>query len=211
MDLGEKVKAAKCLIKLGDVDKAIIFANNARMPEIYILTANFLQNSDWHSNPDIMRHIINFYTNAKAFDHLAGFFDACAAVEVDEYRDYEKAGDALKEALKFAMKSTTQDKEFKVQQFEAKILLIERFIQAKKLQHSNPGEMMKSFQSLLDDQGIELALRAGDVYAQMIEYYYEQDKMEPAFKLIKSMQERGIILNPYLDQEMVFVNMKILC
>jgi intraflagellar transport protein 140 len=49
-----------------------------------------------------MKHIINFYTKAKAFDNLAGFFDACSQVEIDEYRDYEKAIAALKEAEKHA-------------------------------------------------------------------------------------------------------------
>ena len=29
---------------------------------------------------------------AKAFDKLAAFYDACAQVEIDEYRDYDKAG-----------------------------------------------------------------------------------------------------------------------
>ena len=28
---------------------------------------------------------------AKAFDKLAAFYDACAQVEIDEYRDYDKA------------------------------------------------------------------------------------------------------------------------
>lgn len=30
------------------------------------------------------------------------FFDACSQVEIDEYRDYDKANAALKEALKHA-------------------------------------------------------------------------------------------------------------
>jgi intraflagellar transport protein 140 len=62
-----------------------------------------------------MRHIIQFYNKAKAFDHLAGFFDACSTVEIDEYRDYEKASAALKEALKHANKSTSEDKASKIQ------------------------------------------------------------------------------------------------
>lgn len=40
--LGDKVSAMKCLINLGVVDKVITFANNARMPEIFILAGNFL-------------------------------------------------------------------------------------------------------------------------------------------------------------------------
>jgi intraflagellar transport protein 140 len=45
---------------MGDVDKVISFATNARMPEIYILAGNFLQTSDWYKNPEIMKHIVNF-------------------------------------------------------------------------------------------------------------------------------------------------------
>jgi intraflagellar transport protein 140 len=42
ISLGERVKAMKALIKLGDVEKVIAFANNARMAEIYVLAGNFL-------------------------------------------------------------------------------------------------------------------------------------------------------------------------
>ena len=53
---------------------------------------------------EIMKAIINFYTKAKAFEQLSGFYDACAQVEIDEYRDYEKALGALKEAVKYMIK-----------------------------------------------------------------------------------------------------------
>ena len=43
IQLGERTKAMKALIKLGDSEKVIAFANNARMAEIYILAGNFLQ------------------------------------------------------------------------------------------------------------------------------------------------------------------------
>ena len=46
-----------------------------------------------------MKHIITFYNKAKAYDNLAGFFESCSAVEIDEYKDYEKAMAALKEAI----------------------------------------------------------------------------------------------------------------
>lgn len=45
-----------------------------------------------------MKTIISFYQRAKAFESLANFYDACAQVEIDEYRDYEKALGAMKEA-----------------------------------------------------------------------------------------------------------------
>ncbi len=58
-----------------------------------------------------MKNIITFYVKAKAYDHLAGFFESCSIVEIDEYRDFEKAIAALKEAIKNLNKSTAQDKE----------------------------------------------------------------------------------------------------
>ncbi len=58
IQLGDRVKAVKALIKLGDVDKVINFANNARTNEIYILAGNYLQTGDWHKNPDLMKYII---------------------------------------------------------------------------------------------------------------------------------------------------------
>jgi len=58
-----------------------------------------------------MKNIINFYIKAKAFEHLAGFFESCSMVEIDEYRDFEKSIAALKEALKYASKITSSVKE----------------------------------------------------------------------------------------------------
>ena len=96
LKVGDKTTSLKCLIELGDTSKVIVFANTARSSEIFILAANFLQTADWHQNPDLMKNIIMFYQKAKAFENLSSFFEACANVEIDEYRDYEKASGALK-------------------------------------------------------------------------------------------------------------------
>lgn len=45
--ISEKIKAMKCLINLGEIEKVITFANNARIPDIYILAGNFLQTAEW--------------------------------------------------------------------------------------------------------------------------------------------------------------------
>ena len=55
------------------------------------MAANYLQTLDWHSDPEIMKNIISFYSKAQAMDNLAAFYDTCAQIEIDEYRDYEKA------------------------------------------------------------------------------------------------------------------------
>ena len=56
------------------------------------MAANYLQRLDWHASPELMRHIVTFYTKAGAHDSLAAFYEACAQIEIDEYRDYDKAG-----------------------------------------------------------------------------------------------------------------------
>lgn len=56
----------------------ISFAQNARQQDIYVLAANCLQASDWHTNPDIAKNIIMFYNKAKAYFKLADFYDNCA-------------------------------------------------------------------------------------------------------------------------------------
>ena len=48
-----------------------------------------------------MKSIINFYNKAKAWDSLANFYEKVAQVEIDDWRDYEKALGALKEAMKY--------------------------------------------------------------------------------------------------------------
>ena len=50
---------------------------------------------------------------------------------------------------------------------------------------------------------VESAIRVGDVYALMVEWYYSQQQMDQAYALIEKMRARGIILSPYLDSEMV--------
>ena len=90
----------KSLLKSGDTEKIIFFANVSRQREIYILAGNYLQTLDWRNNSDIMKNIITFYNKAKSFDLLAMFYHACAEVEIDEYQSYEKAHGALSECMK---------------------------------------------------------------------------------------------------------------
>lgn len=77
-----QVKAMKCLLKSGDTERIVYFANVCRQREIYIMAANYLQSLDWRKEPDIMRNIIQFYSRAKALGLLGGFYDACAQVNL---------------------------------------------------------------------------------------------------------------------------------
>lgn len=57
---------------------------------VYVIAANYLQSLSWRSKPEIMKHIITFYKKAQAWESLARFFQSCAQVEIDEFRDYDK-------------------------------------------------------------------------------------------------------------------------
>ena len=81
----------KALLRSGDQEKIIFFAGVSRQKDIYMMAANYLQTLDWHSEPEIMKNIISFYTKAQAMDNLAHFYETCAQIEIDEYRDYDKA------------------------------------------------------------------------------------------------------------------------
>eukprot|EP01047_Picozoa_sp_COSAG01_P029815 COSAG01_NODE_2059_length_8525_cov_5.904225_4_plen_281_part_00 len=49
----------QALLKSGDTEKIVFFANVARQAKIYILAANYLQSLDWHNdNGGIMKNII---------------------------------------------------------------------------------------------------------------------------------------------------------
>lgn len=70
----------KALLKSGDTEKIIFFANVSRQREIYVMAANYLQSLDWQNEPALLKHIVNFYTKGKALDLLANFYTACAQV-----------------------------------------------------------------------------------------------------------------------------------
>jgi len=201
---GNRVKAMKTLIRSGDTEKIIKYAQRSRRePMLLKLAANYLQTLDWHNDGSIMEHIINFYTKAKAFENLSLFYDACAQVEIDEYRDYEKALGALKKALAEMEKTSGVDRASKEENLMSRITLVRKFVDARKLVKTDTAEMVKICHSLLDEPDVESAVRVGDVFALLIEFYHLQGNMEQAYHLIEKMRDRNIILSPYLDQDMV--------
>lgn len=72
----------KALLKSGDTEKIIFFANVSRQREIYIMAANYLQSLDWQSQPEVLKNIVAFYTKGRAPELLANFYVACAQVPV---------------------------------------------------------------------------------------------------------------------------------
>jgi intraflagellar transport protein 140 len=66
-------------------------AGVSRQNEVYIMAANYLQSLDWRGNPELLKHILNFYTKARAADRLAAFYSRCAQLEIDDFKEYGKA------------------------------------------------------------------------------------------------------------------------
>lgn len=199
---GDRVRAIKCLVRSGDTKAVIQFATISRHPEIYTLAANYLQQMNWRGSMDIMKAIITFYTKAKAFIQLAGFYDSCAQVEIDEYRDYEKAIGALNEALKYLLKDNSRTANDMVALLEKRILLISKFVEAKASKR-DPGKLLAICEALLQDPMIEESIRAGDCYALLIEHYHGVGNFQEADVLIKEMKERGIQVQAFIDKEVL--------
>ena len=125
-----------------------------------------------------MKTIISFYQKAKSFDHLANFYDACAQVEIDEYRDYEKALGAMKEAMRQLEKSNADGKEMKLSMMRKRVGIIEQFVQAREAlapASNDAATAMQICDRLVDTPGVEEAIRLGDVFAQLIEHYYDKN------------------------------------
>jgi len=202
---GDKLKAMKSLLKSGDTEKIIFFAGTARQADIYILAGNYLQSLVWNNDPEIMKNIIAFYSKAKAHDKLAQFYDACAQVEIDEYRDYDKAGSALREAHRYLLKAAGPgaEQDQRVISLQSRIQIVDKFAGIRKLAKDNPEEMVTVCEKMLDMPGIESAVRIGDVFAQLVEHYAEARNYQDAHRMVEDMRRRGIILTPYLDRSLL--------
>ena len=46
---------------------------------------------------------------------------------------------------------------------------------------------------------IDQSVRRGDLFAIIIEYYYETGEYKNCFDKLKEMKELGIIITPYID------------
>jgi hypothetical protein len=200
---GDRVRAIKCLVRSGDTKAVIQFATISRNSEIYTLAANYLQQMNWRESMDIMKAIIMFYTKAKAYIPLAGFYDSCAQVEIDEYRDYEKAASALNEALKHLGKDTSRTAMELAKSIQKRLLLIEKYIEAKGAMKRDPGTMIAICEALLQDPMIEEALRVGDCYALLVEHYHRLGNMQDAYHYIREMEDRNVQVLSFLEPPMV--------
>ncbi|KAM9210374.1 intraflagellar transport protein 140 homolog isoform 2-T2 [Dugong dugon] len=190
---GNKLKAMRALLKSGDTEKIVFFAAVSRQKEIYIMAANYLQSLDWQKEPEIMKNIISFYTKGRALDLLAGFYDACAQVEIDEYQNYDKAHGALTEAYKCLSKAKAKsplDQEAKLAQLQSKMTLVKRFIQARRMYPEDPKEAVRQCELLLEEPDLDSTIRIGDIYGFLVEHFLQLGEHQAAYKYLEEMRKR---------------------
>lgn len=207
---GDKMSSLKALLKLGDLEQIIFFAGvtGPKNRDIFILAGNFLQTQNWRENPEILKHIISFYTKAKSFDNLSRFFEVCAQTEIDDYSDYAKAMVALKEAHKYATKGMLSGTILttKVKVLEKYMELVEGFNKAKQAVEMNSmKDLVRECSRLLKDPQIDEFVRVGDIYGLLIEYYVDQNMEKEA----ESMYQQLLQVVPlksvscYLDSKVI--------
>ncbi|XP_062359436.1 intraflagellar transport protein 140 homolog [Cinclus cinclus] len=190
---GNKLKAMRALLKSGDTEKIIFFAGVSRQREIYIMAANYLQSLDWHKDAKIIASIISFYTKGGALDLLAGFYDACAQVEIDEYQNYEKAHRALTEAYKCLSKAKARspvEKESKLGHLQSRMNLMKKFIHAQRVYPEDTGEAVRQCELLLAEQDFDNAIRHGDVLGFLVQHYTQVEEFHTAYHYLEEMQKR---------------------
>merc|ERR1719240_1167719 len=127
---GDRKRGMRALLRSGDKDKIIFFAGVSRDREVYRMAANFLQALDWRNDPEVTKNIIGFYTKAKDFASLASFYESCAQMEIDEFRDYEKALQAMRNAAKYLDKAGPDHALAKASLTDRQVM-VERYLQAR--------------------------------------------------------------------------------
>ncbi|XP_007528140.1 intraflagellar transport protein 140 homolog isoform X1 [Erinaceus europaeus] len=190
---GDKLQAMRALLKSGDTEKIVFFAGVSRQKEIYVMAANYLQSLDWRKDPEIMKNIISFYTKGRALDLLAGFYDACAQVEIDEYQNYDKAHGALTEAYKCMSKAKAKsplDQEAKLAQLQGKMTLVKRFIQARRSYAEDPKEAVRQCELLLEEPDLDSTVRTGDVCSVLVEHYLQVEDFQTAYRYLEELRRR---------------------
>merc|ERR1711998_35764 len=111
--------------------------------------------------------------------------------------------EALKKAARYMVKARTPDKEHLLASLQQRIYHIEQFVTARLNAKSDPAAMVRICHALVEQQDVETALRVGDCFALLIEFYHGQKNFDAAYKLIENMRSRQIVLHPYLEQDMI--------
>ncbi|XP_063362109.1 intraflagellar transport protein 140 homolog isoform X2 [Cydia amplana] len=134
---GDKAGAMRWLMRSGDADRIATFAAATRDRAAQLMAADYLRrHADWRARADLTRHILHFYTRAKAHGKLAAFYAECAKMEVDEFGNFEKALEALKEATRCLSKTSDPETGSQIMALQEQSTLVKKYLDLKKLLES---------------------------------------------------------------------------
>ena len=204
--IGNLKKAMKCCIKMGDKKKVIDFAHNCRMPELYILAANFLMNLDWTN--EIVKIIVSFFNKAKAYYNLASFYTVFANVQINEKGNYKQAEELYENAIKAVQKVRENDekKDNKISELQMKLDFIHRINEVnQKMQENKISDAIKLCNELLNVNNCDDILSEREIYSMLINLYCIDKDFQQAYRiLLEGKQKNYINLNkPELIKEIL--------
>uniref|UniRef100_A0A914CIF3 Uncharacterized protein n=1 Tax=Acrobeloides nanus TaxID=290746 RepID=A0A914CIF3_9BILA len=208
---GNKLEAMRALLKSGDTPKIILYANTARNKDIYRLVGNYLQSLNWKEDVNLMRQIEAFYMKADALESLSAFYASCAQVEIDDYRDYEKGLAAYSEALRCISKKLDKENGLdgrsvdKMEELKETIDKIKRFIAAKQIYETDPGECMQKLQAMVEEPDMDESVRLGDIHSIIILHNVKRANFKKAWSIIEQCENRRpkVDMRQYLSRQIL--------
>lgn len=63
--------------------------------------------------------------------------------------------------------------------------------------------MVAICENILEEPQLDLAIRVGDCLAMLVEHFHRAGNMKLAYQYMLDMKERGILLDPYIDAEVL--------
>lgn len=114
-------------------------------------------------------------------------------VEIDDYKNYEKALGALNEALKCMSKAKMKDfnaQERRVSTLQTRIEVVKRFTSIKRLAVESPPDMLVEARRLLDEPDLDEVVRLGDIFGLMIDQKAAAEDYSAAYELMQEMRDR---------------------
>ena len=200
----DHLSAMKALVRSGDTEKVIKFANLIKKRETFILAANYIMTLKPRQGDKLFETIIQFYTKAKSPDKLGRFLEATAQTEIDEYQEYEKGLDLMKKGLQLISNAPdVKQKDQIIAMMQKKIQLIEQYLAASQFASSDPKKAIQMCVSLLKDQHLESVMRSDDVYIVMVQACVAQGNFKNAHKILEDLRNNGTDLTWFMDVESI--------
>ena len=190
--IGNYKKAMKCCIKQGNKDKVIEFAHMARMPELYILAANFLENLEW--THEIVKVIVSFLTKAKAYYNLANFYKAFASIDIQEKQNYKQAEELYKEAIKVVQKVRENDekKDNTLKDLNEKYEIVHRINEiGKKMTNGEFENAIKICNELLSRNDISEIISEKNLFTLKFKIYFGMKDFKNAYAVLVEGRNKG--------------------